>query len=86
MRRLTPTEQKLFDRLMASIGKIVTKKELQIALWGESMESSRSEQVYIGYLRRKIRGHYTIYTVWGLGYSIKKICDHDHSESKHENI
>jgi two-component system KDP operon response regulator KdpE len=52
---LTPTETRLLARLAQAPGRVVTRRELQEALWGGGgMESGNSLNSYVAALRRKI--------------------------------
>jgi DNA-binding response OmpR family regulator len=63
--------------LLRKSGRIVTREQLEEALygWDEGVESNATE-VYIHHLRRKL-GKELIHTVRGVGYTIPKARSHD---------
>ena len=69
---LTPREFNLLLMLVRSKGKIVTKKELNRAIWGGSLdENNNTIEVYINFLRKKIDKPFStqlIKTKIGFGY------------------
>jgi two-component system response regulator MprA len=54
---------------------VVTREQIYEAIWGYDFEtSSKSLDVYIGYLRRKTEENgesRIVYTVRGVGYTVK---------------
>jgi two-component system response regulator MprA len=72
---LTKTEFDLLELLMFNAGVVVTRDVIYERIWGYDFEtSSKSLDVYIGYLRRKTEAdgeRRLIHTVRGVGYSIR---------------
>ena len=72
---LTKTEFDLLELLMQRPNTVVTRDQIYEAIWGYDFEtSSKSLDVYIGYLRRKTEengGSRIVYTVRGVGYTVK---------------
>lgn len=72
---LTATEFKLLDYLMSNPGKVLTREMILSKIWSMAPDiESRSVDVYIGYLRRKIDSNSPkklIQSVRGFGYTIK---------------
>lgn len=72
---LTKTEFDLLELLMQRPNTVVTREQIYEAIWGYDFEtSSKSLDVYIGYLRRKTEengGSRIVYTVRGVGYTVK---------------
>lgn len=73
---LTKTEFDLLELLMRSPGIVMTREQIYEAIWGYDFEtSSKSLDVYIGYLRRKTEengGSRVVFTVRGVGYTVKE--------------
>ena len=73
---LTKTEFDLLELLMQRPNTVVTREQIYEDIWGYDFEtSSKSLDVYIGYLRRKTEedGESRIlYTVRGVGYTVKE--------------
>ncbi len=74
--QLTKTEFDLLELLMQQPGIVVSRDTIYEAIWGYDFEtSSKSLDVYIGYLRRKTEeageGR-LVYTVRGVGYTVKE--------------
>lgn len=73
---LSPTEFKLLDYLMANKGKVITREMILNKIWAASPDiETRSVDIYIGYLRKKIdSGHSKklLQSVRGFGYIIKE--------------
>ncbi len=74
--QLTKTEFDLLELLMQQPGIVVTRDHIYEAIWGYNFEtSSKSLDVYIGYLRRKTEeggeGR-MVYTIRGVGYTVKE--------------
>lgn len=72
---LSPTEFKLLNYLMENKGKVLTRDMILTKIWLSSPEvETRSVDVYVGYLRKKIDNtneHKLIHSVRGFGYVIK---------------
>ncbi len=72
---LTKTEFDLLDLLMTNVGIVLSRDVLYERIWGFDFEtSSKSLDVYIGYLRRKTEENNTsrlIHTVRGVGYVLR---------------
>jgi DNA-binding response OmpR family regulator len=72
--RLTKTEESLLDCLFNYMPRPVSVAELSAFVWGGEMTSARRNlvHVYVGYLRRKLRGsrQMEIRTVRGVGYEL----------------
>ena len=71
--RLTATELKLLSALIEREGRIVSREELFMAVWGHGYrKSDRSVDVYIARLRQKLAealpGRRLIHTHFGFGY------------------
>lgn len=73
---LTKTEFDLLELLMQQPNTVVTREQIYEAIWGYDFEtSSKSLDVYIGYLRRKTEENgesRIVYTVRGVGYTVKE--------------
>lgn len=73
---LTKTEFDLLELLMQTPGVVVSRDQIYEAIWGYSFEtSSKSLDVYIGYLRRKTEengGARVLFTVRGVGYTVRE--------------
>jgi len=72
---LTKTEFDLLELLMFNAGVVVTRETIYDRIWGYDFEtSSKSLDVYIGYLRRKTEAEgepRLIHTVRGVGYTVR---------------
>lgn len=72
---LTKTEFDLLDLLMTNVGIVLSRDVLYERIWGFDFEtSSKSLDVYIGYLRRKTEesnASRLIHTVRGVGYVLR---------------
>ncbi len=71
---LSPTEFRLLEYLMSSVGRVVTRTELLRNLWGIDFETDSSVvDTYISYLRRKVHtdAWAGIKTVRGVGFQIE---------------
>ena len=72
---LTKTEFDLLELLMQQPNTVVTRDHIYEAIWGYDFEtSSKSLDVYIGYLRRKTEENgesRVLFTVRGVGYTVK---------------
>ncbi len=75
--RLTRTEFDLLWRLAASPGHVVSREMLTRSIWGDSLpDSSRSLDVYVSYLRRKLEGGgepRIVHTERGVGFRLGDI-------------
>lgn len=73
---LTKTEFDLLELLMQKPGIVFTRDQIYEEIWGYDFEtSSKSLDVYIGYLRRKTEEageSRLVYTVRGVGYTVKE--------------
>ena len=73
---LTKTEFDLLELLMQQPNTVVTREQIYESIWGYDFEtSSKSLDVYIGYLRRKTEENgesRIVYTVRGVGYTVKE--------------
>ncbi|MGA0117825.1 MAG: response regulator transcription factor [Ilumatobacteraceae bacterium] len=73
---LTKTEFDLLELLMQQPNTVVTREQIYEDIWGYDFEtSSKSLDVYIGYLRRKTEENgesRVVYTVRGVGYTVKE--------------
>ncbi len=72
---LTKTEFDLLELLMFNSGVVVTRDTIYERIWGYDFEtSSKSLDVYIGYLRRKTEADgesRLVHTVRGVGYTVR---------------
>lgn len=73
---LTKTEFDLLELLMQTPGIVVTRDQIYEAIWGYNFEtSSKSLDVYVGYLRRKTEesgAPRLVHTVRGVGYVVRE--------------
>lgn len=73
---LTKTEFDLLEMLMQKPGQVFTREQIYEDIWGYDFEtSSKSLDVYIGYLRRKTEENgesRVVFTVRGVGYTVKE--------------
>jgi two-component system response regulator MprA len=73
---LTKTEFDLLELLMLNAGIVLSRDTIYDRIWGFDFEtSSRSLDVYIGYLRRKTEAHgeaRLVHTVRGVGYVVRE--------------
>jgi two-component system response regulator MprA len=73
---LTKTEFDLLEMLMQKPGQVFTREQIYEEIWGYEFEtSSKSLDVYIGYLRRKTEdggASRLVWTVRGVGYTVKE--------------
>ncbi len=73
---LTKTEFELLDLLIRNAGIVLTRDQIYERIWGYDFEtSSKSLDVYISYLRRKIEAPgetRLIHTVRGVGYALRE--------------
>lgn len=74
--QLTKTEFDLLELLMQQPGAVVSRETIYETIWGYNFEtSSKSLDVYIGYLRRKTEEageSRMVYTIRGVGYTVKE--------------
>ena len=74
--QLTKTEFDLLELLMQQPNMVVTREHIYEAIWGYNFEtSSKSLDVYIGYLRRKTEENNEsrmVFTIRGVGYTVKE--------------
>jgi len=73
---LSAREYALLHYLVHHVGQVLTRAQLEHAVWGESAVGSNVVEVYIGYLRHKIDvpfapGAPLIHTVRGAGYALR---------------
>jgi len=73
--KLTPTEYEVLKYLAQQAGRVVTHRQLLLAIWGSNyQEESQYLRVYIGQLRRKIESDPAqptyIITEPGVGYRL----------------
>ncbi len=73
---LSPTEFKLLEYLMINQGKVVTREMILNKIWSASPDiETRSVDIYIGYLRKKIDKDFKptlIQSIRGFGYILKE--------------
>ena len=73
---LTKTEFDLLEMLMQKPGTVFTREQIYEDIWGYEFEtSSKSLDVYIGYLRRKTEENNEsrmVFTVRGVGYTVRE--------------
>ena len=73
---LRPTEFALLETLLANPGRVLTRAVLYEAVWGYDFgRSSKTLEVYIGYLRRKMEldgAPRLIQTVRDVGYVLRE--------------
>jgi two-component system response regulator MprA len=73
---LTKTEFDLLELLMRNAGIVLTRDQIYLDIWGYDFEtSSKSLDVYIGYLRRKTEENgepRLIHTLRGVGYTARE--------------
>lgn len=74
--QLTKTEFDLLELLMEQPNTVVSRDQIYETIWGYNFEtSSKSLDVYIGYLRRKTEEageSRVVFTVRGVGYTVKE--------------
>jgi len=71
---LSAREYDLLHFLVHHAGQVLTRAQLERAVWSESAVTSNVAEVYIGYLRQKIDvpfGPPLIHTVRGVGYTLR---------------
>jgi len=73
---LTKTEFNLLELLLQNVGIVLTRDQIYERIWGYDFEtSSKSLDVYVSYLRRKVHGPGEpplIHTMRGVGYSARE--------------
>ncbi|MCL4142992.1 UNVERIFIED_CONTAM: hypothetical protein GTU68_005755, partial [Idotea baltica] len=73
---LTPTEFRLLHYLMVNVGVVVSKTQILLQVWDYDFDGSDNVvELYIGYLRRKIKlddSQPLIHTKRGLGYIMRQ--------------
>jgi two-component system response regulator MprA len=73
---LTKTEFDLLELLMRNPGLVLTREVIYDRIWGYDFEtSSRSLDVYVGYLRRKLEADgrsRLVHTLRGVGYALRE--------------
>ena len=73
--QLTKTEFDLLELLMETPNAVISREQIYETIWGYNFEtSSKSLDVYIGYLRRKTEENNEsriVYTIRGVGYTVK---------------
>jgi two-component system response regulator MprA len=73
---LRPTEFSLLESLMSNAGRVMTRSEIYESVWGYDFgRSSKTLEVYIGYLRRKTEADGAprlIHTVRDVGYVLRE--------------
>jgi DNA-binding response OmpR family regulator len=71
---LSAREYALLAYLVHHAGQVLTREQLERAVWSESAVASNVAEVYIGYLRQKIDAPFgppLIHTVRGVGYTLR---------------
>ena len=73
---LTARELELLTALLRRAGRIVSREELHVSVWGQPYrKSDRSVDVYVGKLRQKLEdalpGRRFIHTHFGFGYRLQ---------------
>jgi two-component system, OmpR family, response regulator len=71
---LSAREYALLAYLVHHAGQVLTRAQLEHAVWSESAVASNVVEVYIGYLRQKIDApadQPLIQTVRGIGYTLR---------------
>lgn len=73
---LSPTEFRLLEYLMINHGKVMTREMILNKIWSASPDiETRSVDIYVGYLRKKIDNGYNpklIKSIRGFGYILKE--------------
>ena len=71
--QLTPAECALFGCLLGRIGRPVTREEMLDRIWGTSVSvRSRTTDMHITHLRRKLDLQNDIVTVFQVGYMLRR--------------
>ena len=73
---LSATEHRLLEHLLRHVGTIVSRDQLAERVWGAEVDlASNVADVYVGYLRRKLKAAGldapVIHTIRGLGYMLR---------------
>lgn len=68
---LTATERRLLEYLAAQRGRVVSKEQILIAVWGYEDYDPNLVEVHVSALRRKLGGPPLLHTVRGLGYVLR---------------
>ena len=69
---LTIKEFQILELLVKACGKVVTREEIYSYIWGELVElESRTIDMHVKAIRKKIGDDSIIETVYGLGYKVK---------------
>ena len=74
--RLSKKEFSMMEKLMANSGKVVTKEQLLLSVWGyESEAEDNNVEVYISFLRKKLKhlkSRVAIKTLRMVGYVLQE--------------
>ena len=74
--RLSKKEFAMMEKLMANSGKVVTKEQLLLSVWGyESDAEDNNVEVYISFLRKKLKhlkSFVSIKTLRMVGYTLQE--------------
>lgn len=72
--KLTAKEAQLLEMFIRNPGITISKEQILDRIWGiESLAMENSVEIYVHYLRKKLRGSRTmIKTIRGLGYTLKE--------------
>ena len=68
---LTATERRLLEYLAAQRGRVVSKEQILLAVWGYEDYDPNLVEVHVSALRRKLGGPALLHTVRGLGYVLR---------------
>jgi DNA-binding response OmpR family regulator len=68
---LTATERRLLDYLAAQRGRVVSKEQILVAVWGYEDYDPNLVEVHVSALRRKLGTPRLLHTVRGLGYVLR---------------
>ena len=68
---LTATEWRLLDYLAAQRGRVVSKEQILVAVWGYEDYDPNLVEVHVSALRRKLGTPRLLHTVRGLGYVLR---------------
>ena len=75
--RLSKKEFAMMEKLMANSGKVVTKEQLLLSVWGyESDAEDNNVEVYISFLRKKLKhlkSFVSIKTLRMVGYTLQEV-------------
>ncbi len=81
--KLTPTGWKLLETLLRAFPKVLSREELEQAVWGDERPDSNSFKVHLHNLRKAVdenHSHPLIKTITGHGFTLN-----DRVENNHEN-